>query len=285
MEERNFIILIIISKIYAAKLRIIIKFVFKLFYMKNIILLGSGNVATHLGIALKNSNYTITQVYSKSLENAKVLANKLDAPFTNNLTKIKSADLIIVSVNDDAILSVLSKLRNAAIVHTSGSTGLNIFKEKFSNYGVFYPLQTFNKEVNINISEIPFCIEGNSMEFEKQLIEIAKTLSNNVVKMNSEQRKQLHIAAVFACNFSNHMYSIADNFLTQADIDFKILLPLIKKTIAKLESNKPKEVQTGPAKRKDTAIIQEHIANINEKDIKELYHKISLNIIKHQTNE
>ena len=253
--------------------------------MKNIILLGSGNVATHLGIALKNSNYTITQVYSKSLENAKVLANKLDAPFTNNLTKIKSADLIIVSVNDDAILSVLSKLRNAAIVHTSGSTGLNIFKEKFSNYGVIYPVQTFNKEVNINISEIPFCIEGNSMEFEKQLIEIAKTLSNNVVKMNSEQRKQLHIAAVFACNFSNHMYSIADNFLTQADIDFKILLPLIKKTIAKLESNKPKEVQTGPAKRKDTAIIQEHIANINEKDIKELYHKISLNIIKHQTNE
>ena len=253
--------------------------------MKNIILLGSGNVATHLGIALKNSNYNVIQVYSKSIENAKVLANKLETHFTNDLTELKSADLIIVSINDDTILSVLSKLRNDAIVHTSGTTGLDIFKEKFSNYGVFYPLQTFNKEVDINISEIPFCIEGNSIEFEKQLIKIAKALSNNVVKMNSEQRKKLHIAAVFACNFSNHMYSIADNFLAKENIDFKILLPLIRKTITKLESNKPKEVQTGPAKRKDIDIIQEHISNINEKEIKELYHKISLNIMKYQTNE
>ena len=249
--------------------------------MKNIILLGSGNVATHLGIALKNNNYTIVQVYSKSIKNAKILANKLDAHFTNDLSKLKSADLIIVSINDDAILSVISQIKNTAIVHTSGSIGLNVFKEQFSNYGVFYPLQTFNKEVDINISEIPFCIEGNSLEFEKQLTEIAKALSNNVVKMNSQQRKQLHIAAVFACNFSNHMYSIADDLLAKNDIDFKILLPLIRKTITNLESNKPKEVQTGPAKRKDTAIIQEHIATIKEKEINELYQKITANIIKH----
>ncbi|MGY8954728.1 MAG: Rossmann-like and DUF2520 domain-containing protein [Flavobacteriales bacterium] len=249
--------------------------------MKNIILLGSGNVATHLGIALKNSNYTIVQVYSKSIENAKVLANKLDAQFTNNLSKLKSADLIIVCINDDAILSVLSQIKNTAIVHTSGSIGLDVFKQKFTNYGVFYPLQTFNKEIDINISEIPFCIEGNSLEFEKQLIKIAKALSNNVVKMNSQQRKQLHIAAVFACNFSNHMYSIADDLLAKKNIDFKILLPLIRKTNANLENYRPKEVQTGPAKRKDTAIIQEHIATIKENEIKELYHRISDNIIKY----
>jgi len=119
------------------------------------------------------------------------------------------------------------------------------------------------------------------LEFENQLFEIAKTLSNNVVKMNSQQRKQLHIAAVFACNFSNHMYSIADDLLAKKDIDFKILLPLIRKTIANLECNKPKEVQTGPAKRKDAAIIQEHIATIKEKEIKELYQKITINIIKY----
>ena len=248
--------------------------------MKNIILIGSGNVATHLGIALKNSNYTIVQVYSKSIKNAKLLAKKLDTNFTNDLTKLKSADLIIVSINDDAILSVLSQIKNNAIVHTSGSIGLNIFEKKFSNYGVFYPLQTFNKEVDVNISEIPFCIEGNSLEFEKQLIEIAKSLSNNVVKMNSQQRKQLHIAAVFACNFSNHMYSIADDLLAKKNIDFKILLPLIRQTITNLERNRPKEVQTGPAKRKDTVIIQEHIATIKEEEIKELYLKISTNIIK-----
>ena len=146
---------------------------------------------------------------------------------------------------------------------------------------MFYPLQTFNKEVDINISEIPFCIEGNSLEFEKQLIKIAKALSNNVVKMNSQQRKQLHIAAVFACNFSNHMYSIADDLLAKKNIDFKILLPLIRKTNANLENYRPKEVQTGPAKRKDTAIIQEHIATIKENEIKELYHRISDNIIKY----
>ena len=249
--------------------------------MKNIILLGSGNVATHLGIALKNSNYTIVQVYSKSIENAKILAKKLDAQFTNNLSKLKSSDLIIVCINDDAILSVLSQIKNTAIVHTSGSIGLDVFKQKFTNYGVFYPLQTFNKEIDINISEIPFCIEGNSLEFEKQLIKIAKALSNNVVKMNSQQRKQLHIAAVFACNFSNHMYSIADDLLAKKNIDFKILLPLIRKTNANLENYRPKEVQTGPAKRKDTAIIQEHIATIKENEIKELYHRISDNIIKY----
>ena len=249
--------------------------------MKNIILLGSGNVATHLGIALKNSNYTIVQVYSKSIENAKVLANKLNAQFTNNLSKLKSTDLIIVCINDDAILSVLSQIKNTAIVHTSGSIGLDVFKQKFTNYGVFYPLQTFNKENDINISEIPFCIEGNSLEFEKQLIKIAKALSKNVVKMNSQQRKQLHIAAVFACNFSNHMYSIADDLLAKKNIDFKILLPLIRKTNTNLENYRPKEVQTGPAKRKDTAIIQEHIATIKENEIKELYHRISDNIIKY----
>ena len=248
--------------------------------MKNIILLGSGNVATHLGIALKNSNYTIVQVFSKSIKNAKLLAKKLDTHFTNDLTKLKPADLIIVSINDDAILSVLSKIKDTAIVHTSGSIELNVFKEKFSNYGVFYPLQTFNKEIDINISEIPFCIEGNSLEFERKIIEIAKSLSNNVVKMNSQQRKQLHIAAVFACNFTNHMYSIADDLLSKKNIDFKILLPLIRKTNANLNSNKPNKVQTGPAKRKDTAIIEEHIATINEKEIKELYQKITNNIIK-----
>ena len=248
--------------------------------MKNIILVGSGNVATHLGIALQKGNYPIVQVYSRSIENAKKLAEKLNTNYTNDLTQLKTADLIIVSVNDDAISKVLSQIKNTSIVHTSGSIGINIFNDYFSDYGVLYPLQTFNKEVNVNISEIPFCIEGNSLEFENQLFKIAKILSNNVVKMNSKQRRKLHIAAVFACNFSNHMYSIANELLEKNDIDFKILLPLIKKTITNLEKKKPKEVQTGPAKRNDKVIIREHIDTIKEKEIKELYQKISANIIK-----
>ena len=166
------------------------------------------------------------------------------------------------------------------IVHTSGSVGIDVFEPNFSDFGVFYPLQTFNKDIELTISEIPFCIEGNSKAFEKELIEIAKNLSNNVITMNFEQRKQLHIAAVFACNFSNHMYSIADDLLAEKDIDFKILLPLINQTIVKLNTNKPKAVQTGPAKRKDIKIIQEHINLIQQEAIKELYQKISSNIIK-----
>ena len=248
--------------------------------MKNIILVGSGNVATHLGIALQNCNYKIVQVYSRSIENAKKLAQKLNTNFTNDLTQLKTVDLIIVSVNDDAISTVLSKLKNTAIVHTSGSVGIDVFEPNFSDFGVFYPLQTFNTDIEFTISEIPFCIEGNSKAFEKQLVEIAKNLSSNVITMNSEQRKQLHIAAVFACNFSNQMFSIADDLLTEKDIDFKILLPLVKQTIAKLNTNKPKAVQTGPAKRKDIKIIQEHINLIQQEDIKELYRKISNNIIK-----
>ena len=248
--------------------------------MRNIILVGSGNVATHLGIALQNCNYKIVQVSSRSIENAKKLAQKLNTNFTNDLTQLKTADLIIVSVNDDAISTVLSKLKNTAIVHTSGSIGIEVFKANFSDFGVFYPLQTFNKDIELTISEIPFCIEGNSKAFEKELITIAKNLSSNVITMNSEQRKQLHIAAVFACNFSNQMFNIADDLLTKKDIDFKILLPLIKQTIAKLNTNKPKAVQTGPAKRKDIKIIQEHINLIQQEDIKELYQKISNNIIK-----
>tara|TARA_B110000008_G_scaffold71431_1_gene72399 strand:+ start:7125 stop:7880 length:756 start_codon:yes stop_codon:yes gene_type:complete len=251
--------------------------------MKNIIFVGSGNVATHLGISLQKENYKVLQVYSRNVENAKKLAEKLSTDFTNDLTQLKTADLIIVSVKDDAISEVLSQLKDSAIVHTSGSIGMDVFNGNFSDCGVFYPLQTFNKEIDVNISEIPFCIEGNSKKFEKQLIGIAKTLSNNVVSMNSEQRKQLHIAAVFACNFSNQMFSIADDLLAEKNLDFEILLPLIKQTISKLDKNKPKDVQTGPAKRNDTSIIQEHINQIQNKEIKELYQKISSNIL--QTHE
>jgi len=248
--------------------------------MKDIILVGSGNVATCLGIALQNCNYNIVQVYSRSIENAKKLAQKLNTDFTNDLTQLKSSDLIIVSVNDDAISTVLSKLKNTAIAHTSGSVEMDVFKPRFSDFGVFYPLQTFNKDIECIISEIPFCIEGNSKAFEKELLAIANDLSSNVITMNSAQRKQLHIAAVFACNFSNQMFSLADDLLAARNIDFKILLPLINQTIAKLNTNKPKTVQTGPAIRKDMHVIQEHINLIQQEDIKELYQKISNNIIK-----
>ena len=248
--------------------------------MKNIVLIGSGNVATHLGLSLVNKGYTIKQVWSKQLKNADILAKKLNSTSTDELKNLKNADLYIVAVKDDALEAVIHQIKVNNIVHTSGSIGLEVFDNKFKNYGVFYPLQTFNKEVSLDFSKTPICIEANNEMFEKELLNIGNNLSKKVVKMSSEQRKQLHIAAVFACNFSNHMFAIADKILTQSNIDFKVLLPIINQTVKKLNKNKASEVQTGPAKRKDKKIIESHIKKLSDKETKEIYKLISDSIIK-----
>lgn len=247
--------------------------------MKNIVLVGSGNVATHLGISLIKQGYKIKQVWSNRLKNAEKLAKKLNSTATNKLNCLEHADLYILSVKDDILETIIQKLDSINIVHTSGSAGLEVFKNKFNNYGVLYPLQTFNKNVNIDLSRTPICIEASNQLFNSELLNIATKLSKKVVSMNSEKRQQLHIAAVFACNFTNHMFEIANNILTKSDLDFKLLLPIIKQTVMKIEQNKPSEVQTGPAKRKDTEIIQKHIDNIKKKRVKEIYQLISDSIM------
>ena len=251
--------------------------------MKNITLIGSGNVATNLGLSLFNKGYKIKQVWSKQLKNADILAKKINSSSTDSLEKLQNADLYIVAIKDDAVKSVLQKLNVTNIVHTSGSIGLEVFNEKFDNYGVFYPLQTFNKDLTINISDTPIFIEANNKVFENKIFDIGNKLSESIFKINSEQRKQLHIAAVFACNFTNHMFSIADTILTKSDIDFKLLLPLINQTVLKVYKNKPSKVQTGPAKRNDKEVISSHIECISEKRTKDIYKLISDSIIK--TNE
>ena len=248
--------------------------------MRSISFIGSGNVATHLGLALKNKNYQIKQVFSRTLENAKILAQSLDAEATNDLLSLRTVDLIIISIKDNEISEIIKKINNSPIVHTSGSVDITVFENNFKQCGVFYPLQTFNKDINLDFSNIPICIETNNKEFEIKLRDLANCISNKVIYMNSEQRKQLHIAAVFSANFSNHMFLIAENILNKAGIRFSILLPLIQQTIKKLEKNKAKDIQTGPARRKDTSIIKDHLSNIKDKDIKEIYHKISASIIK-----
>jgi predicted short-subunit dehydrogenase-like oxidoreductase (DUF2520 family) len=247
--------------------------------MKNIALIGSGNVATHLGLSLVDKGYTITQVWSKKLENADILAKKLNSTATNYLKNIKKADLYIVAVKDDSLESIIGQLNVNNIVHTSGSIGLEVFENKFENYGVFYPLQTFNKDMILEFQTIPICIEANNEIFNNKLLDIGDDLSKRAVIMSSEQRKQLHIAAIFACNFTNHMFTIANTILTKSNIDFKLLLPIIKQTVIKINNNKPSVVQTGPAKRQDKKIIQSHIENLSDKKIKEIYKLISESIM------
>lgn len=249
--------------------------------MKNIILIGSGNVATHLGLSLFNQGYNIKQIWSKELKNAKLLAKKLNSTATNNLNNIEEADLYIVSVKDNMLEMTIKQLKVKNIVHTSGTIGLEIFNSKIKNYGVFYPLQTFNKKVILDINTTPICVEASNNKFKKNLLKIGKEVSKKVIEINTEKRKKLHLAAVFACNFTNHMFTIAEKILSENNIDFKLLLPIIKQTVNKLDRNKPREVQTGPAQRKETKIINSHINQLSDEKIKELYELISKSIMKY----
>lgn len=256
--------------------------------LKTITFIGAGNVATHLAKAFFSKGFTISQIYSKSLTNATSLAQEINAEACNNLSEINDKNHIyIVCVNDDAITEVLNQLKfkNKLIVHTSGSVNMEVFeKANFSSFGIFYPLQTFSKSKTVNIKEVPFCIEANSKENETLLLDLAKVLSANVQLINSEQRKQLHLAAVFACNFSNHMYAIADKLLTQNNLDLNLLKPLITETANKIKDNPPKAMQTGPAKRKDTTIIENQLQLLaDSKDYQDIYKLITENIIKHNS--
>ena len=248
--------------------------------MKNIVLIGSGNVATHLGLSLIKKGYNIKQVWSKKLKNATILSTKLNSSATDSLDNLKDADLYILAIKDDALESIILKLKNINIVHTSGSTSLRVFNNRFINCGIIYPLQTFNKSITLDISKTPICIEANNNLFEDELLKIGHALSEKAVIMNSDERKKLHVAAVFSCNFTNHMFAIANTILANSNIDFKLLLPIINQTVKKLNKNKPSEIQTGPAQRKDKKIIKDHVNSIKDKRIKEIYELISKSIMK-----
>lgn len=247
--------------------------------IKNIILIGSGNVSTQLGISLQKNRLNVIQVWSKKIVNAQLLAKKLNCAATNSLSDLKKADLYIVAVKDDKLKITLKKLDISNIVHTSGSIKIDIFSKKIKNYGVIYPLQTINKEININFKKVPFCIEASNKKFESELLKLSEKLSDHVYKLNSIQREKLHIAAVISCNFTNYMYKISHDILEESKIDFKILLPLINQTVLKIHHHTPDQAQTGPAKRKDMNIIDKHIKSISDINIKNIYKLLSKSII------
>jgi len=254
-----------------------------------VVIIGSGNVATHLSNALFNINCNILQIYSRNINSAKLLAKNINSEYTNDIKLLnKNADIYIVSVTDNAIKNIIEQTdyKFNRIVHTAGSVDKDIFKNNSINYGVFYPFQTFSKDKKVNFSEIPICIEANNNSFEKELINLAKKISKNVYKMNSEQRKYLHIAGVFANNFVNHLYYIAGEVLKQKNIDAEIINPLIKETANKLEKLTAFNAQTGPALRKDIVIIKKHLDLLSSKpEFMEIYKIISENIYnKHTIN-
>jgi len=251
-------------------------------FQNGIVILGAGNVATHLSPALKNANFNIRCIYSKTIESARELALKIEANYTNDIEKVPAdADLYIIAVKDEVIIEIIRKLqiKGGAVVHTAGSVSMNLFQDIYQKYGVFYPLQTFSVGEDIEFSEIPIFVEANEENLENDLLTLAKSISNSAKVMKSEKRTLLHLAAVFACNFSNHMYSIASDIMQQAGVSFDLLKPLIKETTRKAIASNPIKAQTGPALRNDQYVIQKHIDMLkNNEDYEKIYRFVSNSI-------
>lgn len=249
----------------------------------NIVLLGSGNVATHLGRAFKMAGQTIVQVWSRELKHAKELADTLASEAVADMDDInRFADLYIIAVKDDAIQDVASKLKigDKLIVHTSGSTDLKVLEAVSAHTGVFYPLQTFSKNKAVDFRQVPIAIEAGNTEDLAAIKAIADRLSEKVIELSSEQRKALHVAAVFACNFTNHLFAISQQILKAENLDFDLLRPLIAETTLKVQLNDPETVQTGPAVREDGEIISSHLEMLqNKPDLQALYERLSQSIV------
>ena len=288
MEEKNLINLSIIVILFVQNYNFVFDKLIKtlILYILKITFIGSGNLAWYLSDTLQENGHEIVEIWSRSERNARLLASKLNCNIISRLNDLDNTDLIIISVKDDVIVEVLNKIKesNAPIVHTSGSVGADVFKNR-ENFGVFYPIQSFNKNIDLNFNKTPICIEANNSELEKKLIILAKSISKSVHLLNSKQREQLHIAAVFASNFTNHMMSISKEILNSNKMSFDLLKPLIRNTFEKIKNNPPKDVQTGPAIREDYLIIKKHLELLEEyDDLKTIYSKIS-NHINNNFNE
>ncbi|MGF7139953.1 Rossmann-like and DUF2520 domain-containing protein [Roseimarinus sediminis] len=246
---------------------------------KKIAMIGAGNLATRVALELQNKGVEIVQVYSRTVTSALTLARMLGCNYVTRPEKIiPEADIYLISVSDMAMAELLSKVNfnNKLVAHTAGSIPMNELKKFSKNYGVFYPLQTFSKFRDVNFNKIPFCIEANTPDNEATLTELAQLISKDVRSINSEQRKQLHLAAVFASNYVNHMYAIASELVQDKDMAFDILLPLIAETASKVKSMTPRAAQTGPALRMDKNIMNEHLSMLSNKPkLKKLYGQLS----------
>jgi predicted short-subunit dehydrogenase-like oxidoreductase (DUF2520 family) len=231
--------------------------------IKNIAFAGSGNVAWHLAKGLQMQGYRISNVWSRDFSNAATLAENCNSRVCRELSELrKETDLIIIAVADKAIEEVARSIGefHGIAVHTAGSVSMDILKGNFTNSGVFYPLQTFSKVIPVDLREVPFFLESSSNEVLQAIEKIASKLSDRVYNADSQQRMLLHVAAVFAGNYSNLMYVIGNEILENADLPSDLLHPLIQEIARKAVTGDPLKMQTGPARRNDTITIEKHIS-------------------------
>jgi len=251
--------------------------------------LGAGNLATNLAHAIYQHNHDIVQVYSRTLENASRLAEKFHAQPINTIQELnEQAELYILALKDDALQEIIPRLPDisAIFVHTGGSVPMSIFKGAVKNYGVFYPLQTFKKNRIVGFSGVPVFLEANSSENYKMIEELAGQISHKVQPASSDDRLAIHVAAVFACNFTNFMFVGADEILQKHNLSFQHLKPLIKETFAKVQEQAPAEMQTGPAVREDRQTIQSHLNILSDSGMwQNLYRFVTDMIVEYYNRE
>lgn len=251
--------------------------------VKKIVFIGAGKVATALAKALPKE-YRVVQVYSKTIKSAKELSALVKSAYTNKLSEISTeADIYILAVKDDAIADVASKLRlkNKLVLHTSGSVDINVLMKSSSTYGVIWPLQSFSKGTVLK-NKIPFCIDGSSKSVVKHLQILVKELGGVPYYISADKRNRLHLAAVFANNFTNHLYGIAYHLLKKEKLPFEMLIPIIEETVEKLKNGDPFKNQTGPAIRRDKKTIAKHEKLLSDnKDYLKVYNTLTRSI---QTN-
>jgi len=246
-------------------------------------ILGFGNVGQHLyrAFSLQKDVY-IAQVYSRT----KFKQSDPMIPFVHEISKIEPADVQIIALPDDVISDFSKKLSftNQLVVHTSGSSSIQDIHNT-RRKGVFYALQTFSKDIKIDFTSVPICIEGTYENDLKTLERLGRTISKKVIEINSEKRRKLHLAAVCVNNFANHLYDVSESYLNKHAIDFNLLHPLILETAKKIEKKIPREVQTGPAKRLDKNTIDSHLQLLKDnKTLSEIYTVMTNSIIKTHHN-
>lgn len=228
-----------------------------------ITLIGSGNLATNIGVALKNAGHQIVQVYSRRLLNAVSLASRLEAKAVNQFSEINDdADVYILSLKDSVLQEVIAAVcknkSDKIFLHTAGSVPMALFEGSAVRYGVLYPMQTFSKERVVDFRSLPCFIEACDNSVLEKIKTLALSISTKVYTLSSADRKYLHLAAVFACNFVNHCYEISSELLAAHSIPFDVLLPLIDETAHKVHELSPAHAQTGPAVRYDENVMEKH---------------------------
>ncbi len=244
-----------------------------------IVIIGSGNVAYHLAKAFTQNNIEVSQIFGRNEVELNKISEELNIPYSTK--ELADADLYLISVSDSSVeqVSELIKKEDALVAHTSGSLPMEILKGNYRKAN-FYPLQTFSKTKNLNYSKIPFFIEAENQIDEKSLFELASLISDNVETSDYEKRKYIHLTAVFACNFVNHLFARAKEISDSQDLDFNYFIPLIDETVEKIHHLEPKLAQTGPAVRGDERVLKLHEELITNDEHLKIYQLMNESIQK-----